>query len=341
MAKYKRTLSDLKENAVLHWPQSIIEAAATISVLPLLLKTQDAFVALLKVADRNPLSWNTVLKNGATLSGPLFLKHLMVLSDMGGEALNKLPPVTKYFPKGEMIFVWNDKEYSYLFQEIGQDCSLVNSVLKVDSKGLLTNQPFSNRMLDVAMLLLYGGLSINDTLPIEVREKCIIGDLIGKPEELDKFVKENYLRVSKQVSGAQSNALGQYAQDFVVTKLTEKLPNSWAVERNGTLTGVAHSSEGSGTTFDVVVTSPDNKEFGIEVSFQVTTNSVIERKARESAALMKSVHRAGHKICYVIDGAGNINVREHAVGIICDNSDCTVAMSEDELDYLVSFMVEQ
>lgn len=340
MAKYKRTLSELKTNAVLHWPQAILEAAGTISVLPLLLRTQDTFIALLKVADRDPMSWNTVLSNGASFSGSLFLKHLMVLSDLGGEALNKLPPLSNYFSNGAMVFLWNGEEFNYKFKEIDKDCSLTNSSLKVDSKGILRNEPLTDRMLDAAMLLLYGGLSVNDTLPVEVREKCVIGSFIGQPEELDKFVKENYLRVSKQVSGAQANAVGQIAQDYVVDVLKKVLPNLWEIRRNGTMTGVAHSSAGAGTTFDVVAISPNNKEFGIEVSFQVTTNSTIERKARESDSLMKSVHNAGHKICYVIDGAGNINVREHAVRILCEHSDCTVAMSESEIGVLASFMMD-
>lgn len=252
MTKYKRTLPELKTKAVLHWPQAILEAAGTISVLPVLLRTQDTFIALLKVADRDPMSWNTVLANGASLSGSLFLKHLMVLSDLGGEALNKLPPLKNYFANGEMVFLWNDSEFTYKFKAIDSDCSLTNSALKVDSKGILRNEPLTDRMLDSAMLLLYGGLSLNDSLPVEVREKCVIGGFIGKPEEIDKFVKENYLRVSKQVSGAHANALGQLAQDYVVEILKKVLPDSWDIQRNGTMSHVSHSTGGSGTTFDVV-----------------------------------------------------------------------------------------
>jgi len=103
------------------------------------------------------------------------------------------------------------------------------------------------------------------------------------------------------------------------------------------LPGVFHNVGGKGTNFDVVVTSPSQKHFGVEISFQVTTNSVIERKARESESIMNSVHSKGHKICYVIDGAGNINVRKNAVGILCKHSDCTVAMSESEISLLASY----
>ena len=52
---------------------------------------------------------------------------------------------------------------------------------------------------------------------------------------------------------------------------------------------------------------------------------------------MNEVQAKVHKICYVIDGAGNINVRKSAVGILCKNSDCTVAMSDSEIQHLASY----
>ena len=340
MPKYNRTLSELKPNAVLHWPEDILSAAGDVSVLPLLLKTQDAFISLLKIADKEPLAWKSAIKQSNAISGPVFLKHLMVMTDLGGEALNKLPPLSNYCPSGVLSFDWNGKKHSYKFKEIQDKCSLANSALRVDSKKLLAGGDFTARMLDVAMLLMFGSLAYNDSLPMEVKDRCIIGTLIGHSEELDKFAKENYIRVSRQVGGATSNALGQFAQDYVVNQLKKKLPTGWEVSRDSSMPNVSHSEDGNGTNFDVVAKSPKGKYFGIEVSFQVTTNSVIERKARESESLMSSVHAAGHKICYVIDGAGNINIRQNAVGIICGHSDCTVAMSQPEMSHLANYMIE-
>ncbi|MBF0320042.1 MAG: hypothetical protein HQL01_09625 [Nitrospirae bacterium] len=87
--------------------------------------------------------------------------------------------------------------------------------------------------------------------------------------------------------------------------------------------------------------SPNGKNFGIEVSFQFTTNSVIERKSGQAQARYNMVHRAGHKICYVIDGAGNINIRQSAVRNICKYSDCTVAFSLAEVGVLADFMINE
>ena len=50
------------------------------------------------------------------------------------------------------------------------------------------------------------------------------------------------------------------------------------------------------------------------------------------------MHEAGHYICYVIDGAGNLNFRERAVRIIMQFSDYTIAFSKAEVLRLAEYM---
>ena len=338
MSKYMRTLAEFKKRAVLFWPREILEREASVSVLPLLLKTQDKFISILNLSDSAPDSWKKLVDVSDDIKGNLFLKHLMVLSDLGGEALNKLPPLKNYFKGGKMNYVWREKKYKYQFKVIHEKVPLTNASLRANGKSLLKGYALSDKMEDVVMLLLHGASSFRDTLPDDVKSKCVIGSLIGEPEELDKFVKQNYIRISRQLGGATSNALGQLAQDFVIEKLREKLPE-WRFKRNGGLPGVSHTGGETETTFDVVATSPNGKHFGIEVSFQFTTNSVIERKAGQAEARANMVHDAGHWICYVIDGAGNINIREAAVSTIFKYSDHTAAFSSNEISILADFMV--
>ncbi len=89
-----------------------------------------------------------------TFQGNYFLKHLMVSSDLGGEALNKLPPLSNYFDDGVMEFLWNGEIWCYEFAEIQGKCALTNSALRVDSKGLLKGRELTARMLDVIYLIL-------------------------------------------------------------------------------------------------------------------------------------------------------------------------------------------
>ena len=90
-------------------------------------------------------------------------------------------------------------------------------------------------------------------------------------------------------------------------------------------------------SFDIVAQSPKGKYCAIEVSFQVTTNSTIERKAGQASDRQRLLHRAGHKIAYVIDGAGNFE-RQSAVKTILANSDYTAAFTDEELDALAAFL---
>ena len=105
--------------------------------------------------------------------------------------------------------------------------------------------------------------------------------------------------------------------------------------------GVTHTDTTTGrlTSFDLVINN-GTKYIAVEVSFQVTTNSVIERKAGQARARFEQIEQAGHRVAYVLDGAGNFR-RETALRTICSYSHCTVAFSRSELDVLCAFLREQ
>lgn len=337
--KFNRNLEELTRHASLHWTEELIEAASKETILYDLLSTQDEFISTLKVASKTPLSWLSVLEQTEALTLQLFTKHLMVLTDLGGETLNKILPITEYFPDSSMVIIWNDREFEYKFQAIHSAKSLTNSSLKLTKKTISGNH---NRelLIDLSMILLFGSKAKNSYLPSEYGSKTIIGSLLGQNEKLEKYVESNYIRISTQIKGANSNALGHFAQHFVYDHLVNYLPNDWEVKLEGSLTGVQHiEEEGSSSNFDVVCISPNKVEFAVEVSFQVTTNSVIERKARDSAAIFQRANSLNHHICYVLDGAGNINVRKRAVETICTHSNCTVALSSEEIEVLAKYML--
>ncbi len=319
----------------------MLDYASAESILPMLLLTQDAFVSILKISDRQPDSWKMALAQSTEIGGALFVKHLMVLADLGGEALNKLRPVGKYFSGDTIQLDWHNNLYRIPLTQLAQLRSLNNAALRLESAAITKNSPLTAAMEEVAMLILFGGLASNGNLPEDYREKCSIGAYLGKPAEIESFVKQRYLFVSRIVGGGSANSMGHAVQKWVVATLRSCLPSDWKVKPNATIKGVRQSDVAGDATFDIVVTAPSGRQFGIEVSFQVTTNSTIERKAREAQSLRQSVHRSGNRICYVIDGAGNIDVRTSAVNRICENSDCTVAMSVHEMDLLAQYMKKE
>lgn len=136
--------------------------------------------------------------------------------------------------------------------------------------------------------------------------------------------------------------MGQNAQKFVAGYLKEKLEGVGIdIRTSGRLPSVTHTDANTGrlTSFDLVATN-GSKYVAIEVSFQVTTNSVIERKAGQARARYEQIVQAGHKIAYVLDGSGNFQ-RQAALRVLCAYSHCTVAFSRGELDVLCQFLTEE
>jgi hypothetical protein len=331
---YKRTLTELQTNASYWWPRNLQETEADASIIPLLLKTQNAFVSLLKISGKSPLAIFDLLAN-TEIPGNLFLKHLIVLSDYGGEPLQRLNSTfDSVFPKNAkgkryLKFVWKETEHSYQFTTLPIK-GLNNKKLGLDGSSLVNPQELSSLHKDVAAILLFGSTSIDESIANTLL-KCEIGTLLGLPDEIDTYVDQRYLWVSRITGGAQANTLGQIAQTHVVEYLQKELEKEYVVTRNGRI-----GTNNGYLTFDVVVEKV-NLKVGIEVSFQVTTNSTIERKANEAENRYKEMSEAGHPVAYVIDGAGNFQ-RSSAVTKICENSDCTVAYSDEELKVLANFI---
>jgi len=333
---YNQSPEQLKRHASLFWPKDLLDLQQSASIIPLLVGTQEKFLSILDVAERSPESWKTVLQETTEIPANLFLKHLMVLADVGGEPLKRLRrELSMYFPDGRMTFLWRESTHEYVFKKILSGGSLDNKALFVDGKSLACGHELTDAMSDIIMLLLYG--STATALPDVIGEKCLIGNLIGNKIELQKFVRQRYILVSRITAGATANELGQIAQNFVRDLLQQRL-ETWAITRNGQILGISQNDGKTDMDFDVVARSPEGRYVAIEVSYQVTTNSTIERKAGQAKSRHELLHRAGHKIAYVIDGAGNFE-RASALQTICNYSDCTVAFSPAQIDVLAEYLI--
>lgn len=330
-----KTIEQLAKNACLYWPAELNEMVAEVSSLPILIKTQDVFISILKSSDRSPESWKNTLIQSSTLSPNLFLKHLMVLTDIGSERLQRIAKdFSLIFPENEMTYIWNSREYTYSFSN--ERKTWTNTALNVERSALLQINELMPNMQDVIMLLLWGANIIgNDNIPQELQEKCIIGNLLGHPDEIDTFVKQRYIHVSRITSGSTANDLGHACEKYVINYLNERLPDYLSLEGHK-VPGVSHNDRNL-TTFDIVVKSRKGVYFAIEISFQVTTNSVIERKAGLAQSRKEMLNNFGHKVIYIIDGSGNFQ-RRSAITTLLKFSDLCVNFSQAGLDELISYM---
>jgi hypothetical protein len=334
---YKRTVEELRQLASMFWSSELSKQEAELSIIPKLLETQEQFIAILSISVSS-LDGLFQIVDSSNLPANIFLKHLIVLADFGGEMLQRLnSQFSSIFPLKRLDYLWNLQNYSYNFQILPVRGGLTNSKLGISGKKLLENQSLSQLHKEVIAVLLFGS-STADEKSAEILAKCEIGNYIGQPDKLEKFIKQRYIWVSRITSGSQSNTLGQITQTFVKKYLEENLEiPSVKIKPNGNIPGVSHTEDNTrSTTFDIVVSKGD-KYVGIEVSFQVTTNSVIERKAGQAKSRFEQIDTLGYKIAYVLDGAGNFQ-RETALRTICAYSHCTVAFSRGELDVLCNFM---
>lgn len=338
---YQRTFEELEELASKFWPAELSEIEAELSVIPLLLKTQDEFVSLLSISPRE-LDKLFEIVAASRLPANLFLKHLVILADFGGEMLKRVSRESEtLFPDGKLNYYWRGEQQSYIFRALPKQ-KLCNSSLKIDGRHLSMDYPLDNLQKDAIVLLLFGSTcSDGDGEVASTLARCEIGEYLGKPDELAKFIKQRYIWVSRITGGAKANNLGQIAQKFVAKYLEDNLnlPDV-EIRASGRLPGVSHTDATTErfTSFDLIVT--DNVRYAaVEVSFQVTTNSTIERKAGQAKARYEQIESAGHSIAYVIDGAGNLE-RENALRTLCAYSHCTVAFSRSELDVLCNFLRE-
>ena len=341
LQNYQRTFEQLEEVASKFWPSELSELESKLSVLPLLLKTQDQFIHILSI-ETIELDKLFDIIEASNLPANLFLKHLVILADFGGEMLKRVSREFELlFPDGKLNYLWRGQQRSYTFKVLPTQ-KFSNTSLKIDGKKLFDKRSLDDLQRDAITLLLFGSAYSDDDLEVaSTLTKCEIGDYLGKPDELTTFIKQRYIWVSRITGGAQSNNLGQLAQKFVGKYVEENIKlQDIEIQTNGRLPGVTHTDITTGrlTSFDLVVT--DNKKYvAVEVSFQVTTNSVIERKSGQAKARYEQIEDAGYKIAYVLDGSGNFE-RETALRTICAHSHCTIAFSRSELDVLCKYLEE-
>jgi hypothetical protein len=337
--RYRRTFETLEKKAAKFWPSELAELEDNLSVIPVLLKTQDQFIGILGVETPDLERLFTIVES-STLPPHHFLKHLVILSDFSGELLGRVSrEFGLLFPDGKLHYYHNGAPHSYTFRAVPKR-KFSNSSLRLASKEMVKSFALSDLMKDAIAILLFGSAYSGEDKEItSVLAKCEIGDYIGKPDVLSNFIKQRYIWVSSVTRGAKANSLGQLAQKFVAEYIKEKL-SALNVKTGGRLPSVSHTDlqTGRDTAFDLVV-SNETKHAAIEVSFQVTTNSTIERKAGQARSRFNQVEAAGHKIAYVIDGSGNFQ-REPAMRTILSHSHCSVAFSRSELDLLCEFLAE-
>ncbi len=343
--KYLRNIRDLEQVGSKWWPKEVREEAMKVSILQYLLDTQEKFISLLTLADRNNPEKLFDLIDASGFGYHLFLKHLILLTDVGSEPIQRFNTSFKeIFPKGKLDFYIEQKKHSYKFLSLPTKGVPNNKKMQSDTlENLIAPCKDTQLCKDIIMLLIYGAAS-NTKRTASVLYKCNAYEYLGQEEQIKKYVRQNYIRVSKILSGKEATDLGNVAQSYAVRYLAEHLGEDYNVVNAGTIPGV-QMDDSKEVTFDIVIDRKSDvgkfkKYVGVEVSFQETSNSTIERKAREARARFQNTNNKRCYVAYIIDGAGNFS-RTAAVTDLCDNSHCNVAYTKKEFDLLIEFIKEK
>lgn len=344
--KYIRTMNQLEKYACKWWPKEIREYAERYSILQTLLDTQERFISILNLANKQDSKSIFRIMEASEFQMKCFLKHLMVLTDVGSEPLQRMNKhFDELFPKGKLIYQIGNKIHTYTFQSLPVRGSLNNEKMKVDTKDNLLSDTCNKELTtDLIMILIYGGACISARTRA-VLYRCTLYDYLGDDEKIDQHIRQNYIRVSRIIAGRTANDLGNSIQKYAAEYIASKLGPDYTVKTFGTIPGVSINDGNTEAKFDVVIDrTADTSRFkpyvGVEVSFQETSNSTVERKGQDAAARFAEVIKRRSYVAYIIDGVGNFS-RKAACDVMCNNSHCNVGCTPEEFDVLVKFIKEK
>jgi hypothetical protein len=190
---YQRTFEELEEVASKFWPTELSELEAKLSVIPLLLETQDQFISIISVKTPDLDRLFSILE-ASSLPANLFLKHLAILADFGGEPLQRVSrEFEMLFPEGKLNYYWQGKPHSYTFR-----------AFHINGRHLVEQHPLDDLKRDAIALLLFGRAhSVGNTETASLLAKCHIGEYLGQPRILKKIVGQRYIWMSPIVMGSR------------------------------------------------------------------------------------------------------------------------------------------
>lgn len=202
---YAKPFEQLEVAASKFWPAELSEIEANISVIPYLLKTQDQFLNIISIETPSLENLFTIIE-ASSLSANLFIKHLAILADFGGEMLQRVSREFRtLFPSSELNYLWHDQQQTYKFLALPKK-KFSNSNLKIDGKELLNTYPLDDLGKDAIALLLFGSAYSDEKSEVAIAlSKCRIGQCLGQPNLVSKLVKQRYFWFSQVIQNEVIN----------------------------------------------------------------------------------------------------------------------------------------
>ena len=166
-----------------------------VSILQYLLDTQEKFISLLTLADRNKPEKLFNLIDASNFEYHLFLKHLILLTDVGSEPIQRFnSSFDEIFPDGKLEFAIGKQNHEYTFTALPTKGVPNNKKMQSDTLENLS-APCRNVELckDLIMFLIYGAASTG-VRTADVLYKCNAYEYLGNQDSIRVAVKQNSYR---------------------------------------------------------------------------------------------------------------------------------------------------
>lgn len=189
--KYLRSVRELEQAGCKWWPKEVRDEAMKVSILQYLLDTQEEFISLLTLADNTTPEKLFKLLEASGFEYHLFLKHLILLTDVYSESLLRFnSSFWEIFPEGKLEFHIGKQKHIYKFTAMPTQGVLNNKKMQSDTFESLS-APCRNVELckDLIMILIYGAAST--TTLTAVLYKCNAYEYLGNQRMIRDVVKHN------------------------------------------------------------------------------------------------------------------------------------------------------
>lgn len=355
------TLESLMDEGNWFWKKEIIKNSHGNLFADKLVESATSIQQVIKSSSEDNLIDN--LRNLKDLSGhPLppfiILKNLMISLDVSAEILDRTAMYLRHFKINHLTVDGKEKRFKVLGREFSKQLSN-NNIEK-----LCSNNDFFE---DILLLLCFAANS-DEFKEYETFDSFKLSSLLGKEDEFKDFLLHKTIESSSQVKQlravANGNTLQRYIKDKIETQLKEF---NVKIAPNNRYLGIQQ--------FDIVLfkqTTPytlptpqsmfnkkkldkqEQLEFNktcsqillpqkwavIEVAFQETTNSTMERKSKQAAnGLFNLIDLNNHKLIYILDGAGYFR-RNVATNTIINYSHLTSTVSDEGIQRVINYLKE-
>lgn len=259
----------------------------------------------------------------------LILKNLMILLDVSAEILDRVALYCHH----KNITELNGPFGQYQFKKFGPNFTKALSNDNIYKLAVSDDGFFE----DVINLMLYAHES-NEFSQYLTFKGFRLATLVGNTEALAEFYLSRSIENSSQIKQLRAVSYGNALQNNLKNKIVKSLTN-YGVE-------IALGNRYLGEQqFDLVLVKKTESQIQtewkwvvIETAFQETTNSVIERKAKQAVnGLYKSIEDAKHKLVYIIDGAGFVK-RYNVTSTIFDTCHFASTANPEHFEKLITFL---